>query len=255
MTSRGRLTRPASALVLPVGLIALWWITSNISSSFYYPPLQQVLQVLKEDWWSERIVNDLLPSMACLFIALAVAALLGVVFGAAIGSSDLLCRAMLPILDVLRSAPGVALVPIALVILGIGTKSEIGVIAFATLWPILLNVIDGVRLSATTYADVRQNLRMSYIQRLRFVDLPGSVPQFMAGLYTSLSIGVVVMVASEYYSSVRGVGFYIANAEYSFQITKTYVGVIVLGIIGYVLAIGFRCLERIVLRWRVDVRR
>lgn len=244
----------ASPVILPVVLVGVWWITSSRSSSLYFPPLGKVLRVLQEDWLSSRIRDDLLPSLACLFGALLISTAIAVVAGAAIGVSDMLYRAMQPILDILRSCPGVALVPVSLAVFGIGTASEIAVISFATIWPMLLNVIDGVRLSTETYDEVRRNLRMSYVQRIRFVDLPASLPQFMAGLYTSLAIGVVVMIASEYYSSVRGVGFYIASAEHTFSIAQTYAGVIVLGVIGYTLSLALRRLEHVVLRWRVGVR-
>jgi sulfonate transport system permease protein len=254
MKSRRFLLTQASPLLLPVVLLAFWWATSQNSTSIYYPPLEEILITLREDWWSARLVEDLLPSLACLLGALGIAAVAGVVFGAVIGISNLLYKAMLPILDVLRSCPGVALVPVSLAIFGIGSRSEVAVIAFATVWPILLNVVDGVRLSRENYRDVRTNLRMSYVQSLRYVDLPAARPQFMAGLYTSLSIGIVVMIASEYYSSTRGVGFYISNAEQTFAITKTYVGVVLLGVTGYVLSTAFRRLEHVVLRWRVGVR-
>lgn len=251
MKSPRALFRQASPLVLPVVLLGTWWTTSQNSTSIYYPPLKDVVTTLQEDWWSSRLIDDLVPSLACLFGALAIAATLGIVFGAVIGISELLYKATLPILDVLRSCPGVALIPVSLAVFGIGSKSEIAVIAFATVWPVLLNVVDGVRLSRVNYREVRKNLRMSYLQSIRHVDLPAAQPQFMAGLYTSLSIGIVVMIASEYYSSVRGVGFYISNAEQTFAITKTYVGVVLLGVTGYILSIAFRRLERVVLRWRV----
>ena len=254
MTSKRNLAIMARSLALPIALIAIWWATSTQSSSMYFPPLVEVLHVLGHDWWSSRFFDDLLPSLACLFAALAISTLIAVVMGAMIGASDTWHRAMSPILDILRSCPGVALVPVSLVVFGIGAGSEIAVIIFATVWPLLLNVVDGVRLSMETYDEVRRNLRMTYVQRIRFVDLPASVPQLMAGLYTSLSIGIVVMIASEYYSSVRGVGFYIAKAEQTYAIAQTYAAVILLGVIGYVLSFVLRRLESVVLRWRVGVR-
>lgn len=237
-------------LLLPVALVGIWWIASINSASIYFPPLPRVLSVLYDDWWSSRLTDDLIPSLVNLFSALAIAIIIAVAAGAAIGSSEIFYRAMLPILDVMRSCPGVALVPVFLAIFGIGDVSEVAVITFAALWPMLLNIVDGVRLSMVTYTDIRHNLRMSYGQRLRYVDIPASLPQLMAGLYTSLAIGIVVMVVSEFYSSTRGIGFYLASAEQTFSIARTYAGVILLGIAGYVLSIMLRRLERVVLRWQ-----
>ncbi len=250
MMSKHKVGTTLGAIALPVVLVGMWWMTSTQSKTIYYPPLGKVLQTLVTDWIGPRLIQDLLPSLASLFAALAIAIVFGVVLGALIGASDILHQALVPILDLLRSAPGVALVPVALVIFGIGDASEIAVIAFVTLWPILLNVIAGVRLSMSVYDEVRRNLRMTFLQRIIHVDLPASLPQFMAGLYTSLSIGVVVMIASEYYSSVRGVGFYIVDAQQSYNVSAIFASLILLGVLGYLLSIGFRVLQRAVLRWQ-----
>lgn len=241
---------PLMALLVPAVIITAWYVASSGSTAPYYPPLSKILETLSHDWLSSHLETDLLPSMLDLLYGLLIAGGVGVFIGAVIGSSPLLYRAMLPMLDVLRSTPGVALVPVAIAILGLGDKSEIAVIAFVSLWPILLNSIDGVRRYRLMYHDMILNERLTDLQAFRYVLIPGATAEILAGFYTAISIGLLVMVASEFYSSTRGIGFYLVHAQNTFDIPATYAGAIVLGIIGYLLARLFRAIESRILKWQ-----
>jgi ABC-type nitrate/sulfonate/bicarbonate transport system permease component len=79
------LRRVALALGLPVVLVAGWWFATANSTSFYWPPLRDILSTFAETWWPDRIVNDVVPSLLRLLVGFAIAFVLGVGLGVAIG--------------------------------------------------------------------------------------------------------------------------------------------------------------------------
>jgi ABC-type nitrate/sulfonate/bicarbonate transport system permease component len=128
-------------IAVPVLVFALIWVWSAGSDVYYYPPLQDVLSTFRDTWLFERVGGDVLPSLLRLFIGYVIAVAVGVAVGVALGLSPVLRRVAAPIVEFLRAIPAPALLPFALLVLGVGNSSKIFVIAFVCLWPILLNAI------------------------------------------------------------------------------------------------------------------
>ncbi|MDN5544237.1 MAG: ABC transporter permease, partial [Rhodococcus sp. (in: high G+C Gram-positive bacteria)] len=80
--------------------------------------------------------------------------------------------------------------------------------------------------------------------------LPGAMPQITVGIRTSLAIGVVIMVGIEMYVSTAGIGHFVIVAQQTFAIADMWSGILLLGIIGYVLNLGYGVIERWLLRWQ-----
>ncbi|EHN12868.1 Binding-protein-dependent transport systems inner membrane component [Patulibacter medicamentivorans] len=251
---RARIARYAVAAWLPVTLIGLWAWTSRASADPFYPPLADILDRLREQWLvAERLTEDILPSLMSLVAGLALATAVGVGLGTSIG----LCRpvrvALAPFLDLFRSLPGLALMPIFVLVFGIGSGGEIALIAFACLWPILLNTIDGVAGIDPGHRDVTRSLRLGRLHGLRYVILPGASRSILAGVNLSIAIGVIFMIAVEMFSSSRGVGYQLILAQRNYDVPASYAGAIVGGLLGYLLAVGAAQLERrVLLRWHFE---
>ena len=130
---------------LPVVLVALWWYLSENSSSPFFPPLREILQVFNDTWIFERFGTDVVPSLKRFLEGFAIAVILGVSIGVLLGMTPLARKATAPTIDFLRSIPAVALVSVFIVMLGFGDLAKVTAIAFAAFFPILLNTIDGVR--------------------------------------------------------------------------------------------------------------
>ena len=128
---------------LPLALLVLWWLVSNDSQSVYLPPLRDILRAFADTWLGPRLVDDVLPSVVRLLAGFAVATLVGVGLGVAIGSSPRLRATLEPVLEFLRAIPPPVLVPIFILVAGIGTTMKVLVIVSGCLWPILLNTVEG----------------------------------------------------------------------------------------------------------------
>lgn len=253
MTAR-RTIGIALEILVPAAIVAGWWIWSTGAHSLYFPPLPDILHAFRRDWLGDRVGSDLQPSLRRMAIGFAIACALGVAGGTLLGLSQVAARATAPLVDFLRSIPPPALIPFGIVVLGVGDTAKIFLIAFVCLWPVLLNTIDGVAGIEPTVAETVHSYRIRPLDRLRLVVLPAASPQIFAGLRTSLSLAIIMMVISEMVASTNGVGYFVVDAQRSFAIPEMWGGMIMLGILGYVLNLLFGVVERRVLAWHRGAR-
>jgi len=242
-------------ILVPAGLVALWWLVSAGSQSFYFPPLSEIIQAFGDTWVFERALSDLVPSVVRLLAGYLIATVIGVSLGIFLGMSSTLRAMTSGVLDFFRTMPPVALIPFAILVFGIDADMKISVIAFGALWPILLNTIDGIRSVDDQVRDLARSFQFTLWNRIVWVMLPSASPQIFSGMRASLSISVIMMVISEMLASTDGVGFAVLQAQRSFAIKEMWAGVILLGLVGYVLNLLFIAVEHRVLHWHRGVRR
>ncbi|MFE7835857.1 ABC transporter permease [Streptomyces sp. NPDC057474] len=241
-------------ITVPLVVIATIWIVSASSQTYYYPPLSEVLGVFRELWLFERFGSDVLPSLTRLFAGYALAVVAGVLLGLLLGRSRVLGRMASPIVEFLRAIPSTALIPLAMLVFGVGDTSKIFLIAIACLWPVLLNTIDGVSGVEPTLLDTGRVYRIGRFDELRSVVLPSAAPQIFAGMRTSLSLAVILMVVSEMVASSNGIGYFVLQSQRTFAITEMWSGIVLLGVLGYVLNALFVLVENRVLAWHRGAR-
>ena len=249
-----RATLIAVEVAVPVVVIAVIWFWSAGSDVYYFPPLKDVLTTFKDTWLFDRVGSDVVPSLIRLFIGYFIAVAVGVGGGIALGLSPVLRRMTEPIVEFLRAVPAPALLPFALLVLGVGNDSKIFVIAFVCLWPILLNAVDGVAGVDPTLVDTGLVYRIPASDRLRHVVLPAAAPQIFAGMRTSLSLALILMVISEMVASSNGIGYFVLQSQRSFAIPEMWSGIILLGLLGYAFNAVFLLVERRALAWHRGAR-
>lgn len=239
----------ALELWLPVAVVLFWWFASENSHSPYWPPLHTILSTFKNTWLFARAGSDLAPSMERFAVGFVIALVLGVVVGTALGLSPLLRRMFEPIADFLRSLPPPALLPIVIVVLGVGATSKVFIIAFGAIWPVLLNTIDGVRGTDPTMLEMSRVYGLSRGKQVRRVILPAASPQIFVGTRLALSIALILMVISEMFGSTNGLGYFVLLSQQTFAIPQMWSGIILIGIIGYLVNLLFVLGERRALAW------
>lgn len=234
---------------LPISLIAIWWVGSAASTSIFFPPLSKIVDTTFElggtGFYSGDVGSSMLRFIGGYAIAIIVGASVGVILGVW-RSGEYLLR---PLTEFIRAIPGIALLPIFIMFLGIGESMKIAMIAYASMWPILLNTIEGVRSVQPTLDAVSRSYRLRWSYRLRYVLLPSLAPQFFSGARISLSIALVVMVTVEMFGANGGIGYFIRSAQQGFRTDDMWAGIVVLAIIGYLLNVLFRAGENRALRW------
>ena len=251
---RRRILEAALEITVPLLVLVVWGLLSAGSESFYFPPLTSILSTFADIWLFERIGSDVVPSLVRMGLGYGAAVLIAVVVGLSLG---LMRRGRLvagPIVEFLRSIPPPALLPFAILVFGTGTDMKVFIIAFVCLWPILLNTIDGVTGVDPTLRETTRVYGVSTIDRIRLVVIPAAAPQIFAGMRTSLSLALILMVISEMVASTNGIGYFVLQAQRRFNMPEMWSGIFVLGILGYALNAGFVLVERRVLRWHRGAR-
>jgi ABC-type nitrate/sulfonate/bicarbonate transport system permease component len=243
------LKRTALVLGLPAVLFATWWFGSAGSTDFYRPPLQRILVAFSDTWFSTRIADDVLPSLARLGVGYGAAVVIGVALGTAIGLSPRLRALAEPTLEFLRAIPPPVLVPVLMLFAGIGDLMKVLVIVSGALWPILLNTVEGVRAVDEVLLDTGRSYGVRGLDRLRYTILPAASPQIFTGARQGLSIAIILMVISEMFAATSGLGFTVVQFQRGFQIPEMWSGVLLLGLIGVALAALFRLVEHRVMAW------
>jgi len=238
------------ALWVPLVAIGAWFISSHGSESPYFPPLLDILEIIVRDFiYGDHFFNDILPSLAVVMVGLGFATMIGIISGYLIATNRFALAVTRPVIDAFRSVPAVALIPVAVILLGPGFGSETVLVTLSALWPILLNTIAGVSGTEPTYLEVARLSRLSSLQRFWHVSMPAASPAIAAGIHTSLALSMIVMVTMEMVASTEGIGRYLISAQRSFAIPVSFAGAIVVGFLGYGLSVLFSIIERIALSW------
>jgi ABC-type nitrate/sulfonate/bicarbonate transport system permease component len=185
---------------------------------------------------------------------LAIAIVVGVGLGAVIGSSRALLDASSVVIEFLRPIPGVALIPLAILFLGLGTATTRFVVAYAAVWPILINTIYGVRGTDHVLHDVARTSGVTGVGRMFRVALPAALPSIAAGIRVSASIALLVAVTTEFIIGLDGIGAYMQHQQQAFQIPELYAAVVLVGLVGYAINVGLRAAQRRIVFWAGEDR-
>ena len=248
------LRRLSVELALPALLFILLYVFSAHSTNFYFPPLAVVLEKFNLLWLGPRFFSDVIPSLERLAAGYLLACVAGVALGILIGLYSLLRRAIEPVLEFFRAIPPVAMIPLLIVSMGFGDAMKITVIVAGAIWPILLNTVEGVKAIDSVLDETCRTYGVRGFARLRHLILPSVSPQIAAGMRLGLSIGIVLMVISEMFAALDGLGAAIIYFQRSYEIAEMWSGVLMLGLFGFALSLVFRWFERRTLRWYYGMR-
>ncbi|HEV7957079.1 MAG: binding-protein-dependent transport system inner rane component [Microbacteriaceae bacterium] len=241
----------------------VWEIAARIADSIYFPPISRIMHRFVELWLSgppntlfltEGVATDIVPSLTRMLGGWSIAVVLGVLLGVAIGRSRTLGDFVEPIIHFVRAIPPPALIPIFFILLGIGNEMRVSLIAFAVIWPVLLNTIDGVRSVETLHLDTGRVFEFDRRKVFFGIVLPSAAPKIFAGMRVSLSVALIVMVISEMVGRPDGIGSVILGAQRTFRMLDMWSGILLLGILGYVLNALLALVESRVTKWHRGAR-
>lgn len=246
---RRALSGTAFALGLPIVLLVVWGVWATFTVSPFFPSPLVIGDAFVQTWVGPAFVQDVLPSLGRLAVGAALSIVLGVVLGAIIGLVRWLGELLEPLLEFFRAIPPPVLIPVVAVLLGPTDAMKITVIVAGSVWPVLLNTIDGVRGTDAVMTETARSYSLARAERLRYLVLPAASPRIMAGVRQALSIALILMVISEMFFSSSGLGYRIVYFQRNYLIAQMWGGIVLLGLIGVLLAVLFSLVERRVLRW------
>ncbi len=178
------------------------------------------------------------------------ATLFGIAIGAAIGISPAARAYLQPSLEFLRPLPASAIIPVAIALFGLSPSMALCVIAFGSIWPVLLSTLHGFAAAEPRLYEVGRCLRLSRYEIVTKIVLPGATADILAGLRLSLTTALILSVVCEMLAAQTGLGTAILMAARSFHSADLFAGIAVLGVIGLAIDAVLSLAERRILRWR-----
>jgi ABC-type nitrate/sulfonate/bicarbonate transport system permease component len=237
-------------IAVPLAIVALWqlWATNRDDPKF--PPPSKILAKFQDMWLFSEFGTHVVPSLERIGLGFALAVAAGVAIGIPLGLSRPARLWAMPHVEYWRAMPPPALLPISIVLLhSIGNVQKVAFIAFFCLFPVLLNTIDGVRGIDPTFLETARSYGLGRLERIRRIVLPAAFPQIVAGMRIGLSLAVIMMVLSEYFSSTSGVGYVLLISKNTFDFGPMWAAILLIGVLGYVLNLLFLVVERRLLAW------
>ena len=239
-----------SGLIL--ALAVLWEVAPRLglTDPTFLPPLSEVLQAgwvlaVKGQLW-EHTSYSLARALGGLFLAV----LYAIPLGLAIGWYERLGHVLNPLIELLRNTAPLALLPVFLLLLGIGEVSKVAIVVYACSWPLLLNTIVAVRQVDPLLVKSARTMGATPRQLFLKVILPSSVPTIFVGIRLASATAILVLLAAEMVGAKAGLGYLIIYAQYSFLIGDMYFGIIAITFIGVALNYVLQILERRLTAWK-----
>jgi NitT/TauT family transport system permease protein len=254
--------RLVDALLTGVGKIAaiavllvVWELAPRLGlvDATFLPPFSTVVAA----WWDLAVSGKLLENTQASLVrslsgfGLAVGA--AVPLGLLIGWYKPVATLLGPLLEVFRNTAALALLPVFVLLLGIGETSKIAIVFYACTWPILLNTISAVRAVDPTLLRLARSMDLSGFRLFQKVILPAAVPTVFTGVRLAGAVSILVLVAAEMVGAKAGLGYLVNASQFNFAIPQMYAGIITISAIGVLFNQGLVALERHFTSWRVPV--
>lgn len=248
----GPVIRAAKGLVGVLAAVAMWEVlrATSVLPSASAPSVPAIISATVRDLVAGPLATAALQTAYAWLAGMIVTILVAVPLGALVGLSRWADAAAGLLFDFVRPIPAVALVPVAIVLLGLGLSMQVFLIAFAAVWPLLFNTRYGVRNVDPLLLDSGRVMGLGRLSLVRRVILPAALPAVFTGLRLSASIAVVVTVVTELVAAGTGVGHYIDLHYQVGDAPEAFAGVVVTGLFGYLVSVAVLAVDRWAVRWR-----
>lgn len=236
---------------LVLSFLAAWQVSSVFGwiNPAVFPPLDAIVGALWKGIYSGALIDDIGISLQRAGIAFASAVIIGIPLGLFMGQVAAVERALDPLLQFFRQTSALALYPVFILLLGLGEASKVFVIFWATLFPILLSTIGGVKEVDGKLIEMARTYGAGPLTIFRRVVLPASVPAIFVGLRLSATTALLLLIAAEMIGANKGIGFQVMNAQYNFQIPLMFAAILLLALLGLAANAVLVVLQRKLCRW------
>jgi len=241
-------------LASPVALIAAWEIAARlgwIDTRFFPAP-----SAIAVRFWlltrSGELPSNVWVSLERLFWGILLGGLPALLLGIVMGLYRPIRAAIDPLIAATYPVPKSAILPLILLIFGLGEASKIVMVALGMFYPVIINSMSGVMQIPSIYLDVGKNFGAGRWQMLRTIALPGALPSIMAGVKLGVGMGLILIAIAEMVGAQSGLGFMIWNAWQILIVETMYVGLLVIAVLGFVFSLILNEIERWLLPWKSD---
>lgn len=240
----------------PVVVLLAWelLVRARLLDARFFPAPTSIVGT----FWTLVASGELLRHVSVSLSRIAAGYLMGaipaLVLGLTLGLSRLARAFANPIVFALYPVPKVAILPLVMLIFGLGEMSKYVVIAIAVFFLVLVNTMAGVMLIDRIYFDVAKNFNASRRDLYLNVVLRGALPPIFTGVKLAMGVALIVLVTAEFVGARTGIGVLIYESWQVFAIEQLFVGLVVVSFLGYLLSLLIDELERLLIPWQRDRR-
>jgi ABC-type nitrate/sulfonate/bicarbonate transport system permease component len=233
-------------------IVALAWEIAGRSGRWplLIAPLSEILARFAQLAASGELTRHVLVSLNEFLVGFAIAAVIGILLGVAIASSDAVRDFIDPWVSAVYATPTVALAPLFIFIFGIDAPSKMAVVFLLTVFPVIINTAAGIRSTDQAFIDAARSFSANRTQIFTKVLIPSALPFIVAGLRLGIGRGLVGVVVGEFIGARAGLGYLIFRSSQGFQIDAMWVGVFLLAGTGVLAVIVLQRVERRLAPWR-----
>lgn len=244
----------APPALLASSLVGLWELLVRLLAvpRWLLPPPSAILYEVGRS--KALLLRHTVVTLEEVVVGLGVSAAVGIGLALAIAYWRTVARAIYPIVVASQTIPIVALAPLLLVWVGYDLRPKVIVVALITFFPIVVNMVDGLRAVDPDMTNMLRSLGASRRQVFLKVHVPSSLPYLFSGLKVAAAVSVIGAVIGEWVGSSSGLGYLMVQAAPRFQTALVFAAIMVLSVMGVALFLGVAALERALLPWHSAVR-
>jgi ABC-type nitrate/sulfonate/bicarbonate transport system permease component len=246
------------SILPPILLLSVWEVCARLGAidARFFPAPSSIGSVLaqmlrpSEQFPQGELFAHVAVSVQRIAVGFVIGALPGTIVGLAIGVSAEIRGLLQPLIDATFPIPKIAVLPLFILIFGIGEQSKYAIIAVAVSYLVIINTAAGVRNIDAVYVEVARSFHASRWMMFRDVALPGALPLILTGLKLGMGMALLVIVSAEFVGAKNGIGYLIWTSWQVFQVEKMYVGLMTSAAFGFVAAAVLGWLEKGLVPWR-----
>lgn len=241
-------------VISPLALLIVWELCARFGfiDTRFFPAPSSVMATMFEMLGTGELVAHTAISLERLAYGTVLGSIPALVLGIAMGLNRPIRALFDPLISATYPIPKSAILPLALLIFGLGEGSKIFMVAIGVFYPVVINTTTGVREINKIYLDVGQNYKASRWNMFWTIALPGALPVIMTGFKLGIGIGLVLIAIAEMVGAKSGLGYLIWSAWSTFAVEQMYVGLFVIAIIGFLLTLALNEIERIIIPWKTE---
>ena len=210
-----KLPQPIIGIILPIIIILIWQflaLTETIRSNLLPPP-QEVINEILILTRDGSLFSHILITLSRVFYGFIFGAIAATILGVLTGVSPLMRRFFDPTIQALKAVPSLAWVPLFILWFGIFEDSKIALISVGVFFPIYLNLMMGIRQIDKKMVEVAHVYNLNSFQTIRWILLPGIIPEWVTGLRSGLALGWMFVIAAELMGASEGLGYLMIDGQ------------------------------------------
>ncbi|MFF3333202.1 ABC transporter permease [Streptomyces sp. NPDC002888] len=220
----------------------------------YFPPAARVADALLTELGDPAFWTALGDTLTGWALGLSIAVTAGILAGVVISVVPLLRELTASTIEFLRPIPSVALIPLAVLLYGTQLRSVLLLVVYASFWQVLIQVLYGVRDVDPVAEETARSYGLGTWARIRYVLWPTALPYVMTGVRLAAAVALILAITAELVIGAPGLGARIAVAQTSQAVPEMYALIVVTGLLGLLVNMGARAVERRALAWHQSVR-